>query len=70
MKPTPTTSGICAMFGCTPDQVKAQYAKNVRTLEGITAKATARGKYRGMTAAQWHETTDKFTKTAKDVCAS
>lgn len=61
------------MFGCTPDQIRSRYTKNIATLEAICAESQRLPcgiKYRGFTASQWREKTDAFKATAKAVCAS
>lgn len=66
-------SGICRMLGCTPEQVRRQYAANIAQIEGIIAEAdklpTGR-KHRGQTAADWKLQQEKFKAIAKSVCAS
>lgn len=43
---------IARVFGCSPAQVRAQFAKNARQLRGMAAKAGT-GKHRGKTGAEW-----------------
>lgn len=69
--PKPTMEGLCAMFKCTPEQIRAQYAKNVKQLEAMLAKARklpAGKKYRGLTPSQWETKVAQFKATAETVC--
>lgn len=48
----PTTQQIAAIFGCTEDQVRKQFARNARQLSQMAAKAEATGRKVGNSTAQ------------------
>lgn len=57
----------CNIFGCTPEQARAQYAANAKQLRAGEAKARALPagkKFRGYTAEQWAERAAKFEEIA------
>ena len=58
---------FAAFMGCTPEQVKAQYAKNAKSLRWMAdrARASANGMYRGGTAEHWANSAAEF-----EACAS
>lgn len=57
----------CRIFGCTPEQARAQYAANAKQLRAGEAKARALPngrKFRGATADEWAERAAKFEEIA------
>ncbi len=49
----PTTEQIASRFGCTPEQVRAQFARNAEGLAKMLARAESTGrKVNGYTADQ------------------
>jgi hypothetical protein len=55
----PTPAQIAALFGCTPDQVRAQFTKNAAQLDSLASKASAKSKkVNGYTAAQLRQLAD------------
>lgn len=51
-KAKPTVEQIAAFFKATPEQVRAQFAKNAKYYREAKVKAS-NGKYRGYTAEQY-----------------
>lgn len=57
---------ICQMFGCTMEQLNAQYAANARTLEGMHKKAKRTGKkVNDYTEQQLKAHTERYNRMAK-----
>lgn len=59
----PEVLKTCAIFGCKPEQARAQYAANAKQLRQCEAKARALPdgrKFRGATAEHWAEQAAKF----------
>jgi hypothetical protein len=54
---------IARVFGCSPAQVRLQFAKNARQLREMAAKAGT-GKHRGKTGAEWAALADMAERKA------